>query len=59
MPKPLGTVDQIDVKVIYILSDNGIDYVSVGCKFIDVTDLHKQKIQEFVNYMHKKTENYS
>ena len=41
------------VKVIYILSDNGIDYLSVGCKFSEISDTYRNEIREFIDIMLK------
>ena len=52
-PEPLGLIDEVEAKIIYILSDNGIDHVSVGCKFLEISETDINKIRKFIEHMHK------
>ena len=50
-PKPIEPIDKAEVEVKYILSDETLDYATVNCEFVNISDYHKKQIKRFVNYL--------
>lgn len=53
-PQPLGTIDNINVVVVYILDFQHNVRLSLGCEFVDIPGSLAEKIEEFVQFRLKK-----
>jgi len=50
-PEPLKSIAEAEVEVRFILGDNTLAYMTVGCEFSDISDFYRGNIKKFVNYL--------
>lgn len=50
-PKPLDPIDVAEVEVKNILSDHSLEYATINCEFVNISDFHMKKIRQFVHYL--------